>query len=345
MGRRTIVGVSVAVAVLAGAGTTAVVLRPPPGPPESSAVDGPTTTVERETLLGSVTVDGELGYGEPVPIAAKAPGTVTWLPKVGARIRRGGALLRADDMPVVLLYGALPIYRELRPGAEGPDVALLERNLRALGYTGFTVDDEYTGVTAEAVRRWQKDLGREETGVVDPTWLVVADGAIRVAGLKVRPGAAATGEVLTCTGAASVVTVDVEADGAGWAQPGVKVTVTLPNDKKTPGTVASVGAKAEPKEPGGTATIPVTVALGDEAPLGKLREGPVTVTYVSERRENVLAVPVAALVALPEGGYGLETVDGGTRRFLPVEVGLIADGKVEVRGAGLAVGMTVGLPK
>ncbi|WP_250032718.1 hypothetical protein [Paractinoplanes maris] len=61
----------------------------------------------------------------------------------------------------------------------------------------------------------------------------------------------------------------------------------------------------------------MTVALGDEAPLGKLREGPVTATYVSEQRKNVLTVPVAALVALAEGGYGLETIDDSRRRHAP----------------------------
>ncbi|MEV6630291.1 peptidoglycan-binding protein [Actinoplanes sp. NPDC051470] len=344
MGRRTVIGVTTAVVALAGAGTAAVVLRHPGPATGTSPGPAATTTVERETLSGSVTVDGELGYGEEVPIAAKAPGTVTWLPKAGATVKRGGTVLRADNLPVVLLYGPLPMYRELRPGLEGPDVALLERNLRDLGYDGFTADDEYTALTAKAVRRWQKDLGRKETGVVDPSWLVVADDAIRVAALKVRPGAPATGEVLTYTRAGSVVTVKLEADQAGWAQAGVKVTVTLPNGKETPGTVTSIGAKAEPKDPGEEPTVPVTVALDDGAPLGKLREGPVTATYVSERRKNVLTVPVAALVALAEGGYGLEVVEGGGTRFLPVEVGLFADGKVEVRGAGLAEGMTVGMP-
>ncbi|MFG1605122.1 peptidoglycan-binding protein [Actinoplanes sp. NPDC049265] len=345
MRRRTAIGVTAAVVALAGAGTAAVVAeRRSGGAPAGAPPPGATTTVRRETLAGSVSVDGELGYGEVVPIAAKAPGTVTWLPKVGATIKRGGVMLRADNKPVVLLYGVLPMYRELRPGVEGPDVALLERNLRGLGYAGFTVDDEYTDLTGQAVRRWQEDLGREKTGVVDPSWVVVADGAIRVAGRPVRLGAPATGEVLSYTGAESVVTVKLDADKAGWAQPGVKVTVTLPNGKDTPGTVASIGTKAEPKDKGEAPTIPVTVALGADAPLGRLREGPVTATYVSERRKNVLTVPVAALVALAEGGYGLEVVGGSGPRFLPVQVGFFADGKVEVRGAGLAEGMTVGMP-
>lgn len=340
--RRAFVGVAAAVVALGAAGTAAVVVTHRSTDAPAAAPPPATAKVVRETLSGSVTVDGDLGYGETVPILAKATGTVTWLPKVGATIERGEPVLRADNLPVVLLYGVLPMYRELRPGVEGPDVALLERNLRDLGYVGFTVDDEYTDLTARAVRRWQEDLGRDETGVVDPSWLVVADGAIRVAELRVRPGAPATGEVLGYTGAESVVTVKVDADQAGWARPGVKVTVTLPDGKETPGTVASVGAKAEPKEPGETPVVPVTVAL--DGKLGKLREGPVTATYVSDRRKNVLTVPVAALVALAEGGYGLEVVDAGGTRFLPVEVGLFADGKAEVRGAGLAEGLTVGMP-
>lgn len=337
--RRWIIGGATAVVV---AGAVAVVVTHRSTDVPAAAPPPATTKVARETLSGSVTVEGDLGYGETVPILAKAAGTVTWLPKVGATVERGDPVLRADNLPVVLLYGVLPMYRELRPGVEGPDVALLERNLRDLGYAGFTVDDEYTDLTAKAVRSWQEDLGRKETGVVDPSWLVVADGAIRIAELRVRPGAPATGEVLGYTGAESVVTVKVDADQAGWAKPGVKVTVTLPDGKETPGTVASIGAKAEPKEPGETPKVPVTVTLG--AKLGKLREGPVTATYVSEQRKNVLTVPVAALVALAEGGYGLEVAEGGGTRFLPVEVGLFADGKAEVRGAGLAEGLTVGMP-
>ncbi|WP_250004750.1 peptidoglycan-binding protein [Actinoplanes sp. M2I2] len=343
MGRRAALGITTVAVVLVGAGAAAVVARRSPGAP-AAAPPPATTKVVRQTLSGAVTVDGELGYGETVPIISKATGTVTWLPKIGATVGRGDALLRADNLPVVLLYGTLPLYREIRPGVRGPDVVLLERNLRDLGYGGFTVDDEYTALTASAVRRWQEDLGRPETGVADPSWLVVANGTIRVAGHGARLGAAATGEVLTYTGAESVVIVNVEAGDGGWARAGVKVTVTLPNGKKTPGTVTAIGTKAEPEGEGQEPTIPVTVTLGARPPLGKLREGPVKTTYVGERRENVLTVPVAALVALAEGGYGLETAGDGAGRFLPVEVGLFADGLVEVRGAGLAEGLIVGMP-
>ena len=66
--------------------------------------------------------------------------------------------------------------------------------------------------------------------------------------------------------------------------------------------------------------------------------------YTGERRKNVLTVPVAALLALAEGGYGLQVVEAGAVRHVPVRVGLFAEGRAEVSGAGLADGMTVGMP-
>lgn len=341
--RRARVAVVASTTALALGGAAAVFFDHRSSGTPAAAAPAATTTVKRETLAKSTTVDGRLGYTDPVPVTSKAGGTVTWLPKVGATIDRGGTLFRADDRPVVLLYGVMPMYRSLGPGAKGPDVAQLEGNLRGLGYTGFTVDDEYTALTAAAVRRWQKKLGLPESGTVEPTWATVAPGAARVAELKVRLGDPAAGEVLSYSGAKPVVIVDVDADAADWADKGVKVQVTLPDGSQAAGTVAAVGAKAVAKD-GGAVTLPVTITLTGKDATGRLREAPVEVTYTGERRKNVLTVPVAALLALAEGGYGLEVVDGTTRRYLPVEVGMFTDGRAEVRGAGLAEGMTVGMP-
>ncbi|GIE30873.1 peptidoglycan-binding protein [Actinoplanes italicus] len=322
------------VAVLHGAGSE----EPPP-----AAGPGATTTVRRQTLAASVTVDGELGYGEPVPLRSSASGTVTWLPRSGRVIRRGGTLLRADNRPVVLLTGVLPVYRPLSPGVEGPDVLQLERNLRALGHDGFTVDDEYSDATAQVVRRWQRKLGLPQTGTVDTSWVTVAAGPVRIAELKVRVGDPATGTFATYTGETSVVTVDAEADAAGWAAPGTKVTVLLPNGRRTAGTVTHVGAEAVAAE-GKDPTVPVTVRLGDPKAAGGLRAGPVEVTYTGKQRKDVLTVPVAALLALAEGGYGLQVVEGGATRDVAVEVGMFAEGRAEVSGGGLADGTVVGMP-
>jgi peptidoglycan hydrolase-like protein with peptidoglycan-binding domain len=324
------------------------------GTEEPSGGPAATTQVTRQTLVQATTVEGELSYGDPVPLESHAQGTVTLLPAVGATVGRGKVLFRADERPVVLLLGALPVYRPLAAGVEGADVTQFERNLRELGYTGFTVDDEFTSATADAVKRWQEDLGVTETGTVDSSLVVVAPGAVRVAELTARVGSPAGGEVYKFTGTTRTVAVPVDAGEAEWAVKGAAVTVTLPGGKEVAGKIASVGTEAtddseDDQPPGSTGTddaqIEVTVSIADQRALGALERSPVDVAYVAQERADVLTVPVAALVALAEGGYGLEVVEGGTSRYIAVDTGLFADGRVEVSGGGVAEGTTVGLPK
>jgi len=93
------------------------------------------------------------------------------------------------------------------------------------------------------------------------------------------------------------------------------------------------------------AVVEVTVTIPDQKALGSLEAAPVDVDFVSSKRENVLAVPVVALLALPQGGYGIEIVDGAKTRILPVKTGMFAAGQVEVSGKGIAEGVRVGVPK
>jgi hypothetical protein len=58
----------------------------------------------------------------------------------------------------------------------------------------------------------------------------------------------------------------------------------------------------------------------------------------------VLTVPAAAPLALAEGGYGVQVVDGDRTRIVAVQTGLFAGGRVEVTGDGLTEGLTVGMP-
>jgi len=82
----------------------------------------------------------------------------------------------------------------------------------------------------------------------------------------------------------------------------------------------------------------------DQTKLGSLDSAPVSVTLVSDTRENVLTVPVAALVALAEGGYGVQVIEGSTTRYVAVKTGMFAGGRVEISGDGIAEGTVVGLP-
>jgi hypothetical protein len=89
----------------------------------------------------------------------------------------------------------------------------------------------------------------------------------------------------------------------------------------------------------------VTVTIPDQKALGSVDAAPVDVNFVSSKRENVLAVPVVALLALPQGGFGVEIVDGSETRIVAVKTRMFAAGQVEVSGKGIAEGVRVGVPK
>jgi peptidoglycan hydrolase-like protein with peptidoglycan-binding domain len=313
--------------------------------------------VTRQTLVETQTEDGELGYGYSRAAISRQAGTVTALAATGSTVKCGQALYRVDNTPVVLLYGSLPAYRALATGTDGKDVKQFEKNLYALGYRGFTVDQEYTASTAAAVRDWQEDLGLQETGTVELGRVAYATGPVRIdshdaaVGDLVQPGKS----VLTFTGSSRVVVVDLDASDQRLARKGASVTVELPDGKTVTGKITKVqtvidsgsggdggGGAGDESDP--ETKIEVTVALGDKKALASLAEASVDVTFTVSERKDVLTVPVAALLALAEGGYGVQVVDGKKTHIVAVETGLYADGRVEVSGDGLTEGTTVGVP-
>ncbi|MCP2365147.1 peptidoglycan hydrolase-like protein with peptidoglycan-binding domain [Nonomuraea thailandensis] len=350
---RLVAGLLIAVAA-AGGGFVAVnstgLLEGGAGPTRSaSALPPATATVSRQTLNDTRDADGELGYGPVTTAVSRAPGTITWLPESGATVTRGKSLYRLDNDPVTLMYGDTPAYRDLKIGTEGKDVENLERNLDKLGYDGFTVDDEFTYDTYEAVLEWQEDRGLDETGVVKLGQVVFADGKVRVESVEAEEGQPAQPgqKVLTYTGTSKVITVQLEAEDQRMARKGAKVEVTLPDGKSVKGKVTEVATVIVPgegqEEP--DTRVEALVSIGSAKSAKGLDKASVDVTFTASQRKNVLTVPVAALVALQEGGFGLEVVEGGGSRYVAVETGLFAGGKVEVSGDGLSEGMTVGMPK
>jgi peptidoglycan hydrolase-like protein with peptidoglycan-binding domain len=253
-----------------------------------------------------------------------------------------------DNGPVVLLYGTLPAYRTLAPGVTGADVKQFERNLSALGYTGFTVDDTYSDSTAQAVKQWQEDLGLPKTGTVEPGHIVYAAAAVRVdthkaeVGDPAQPGQA----VLTYTGTAHVVIAKLDVADQRLAHVGDAVTIALPNGATAQGKITNAETVVVPGENGAadTTKIQVTIAIPDPKALAGLGRASVSVDFTASQRKDVLTVPVAALLALAEGGYGVQVVEGSATHLVAVKTGLFASGRVEISGDGLSEGMTVGMP-
>jgi peptidoglycan hydrolase-like protein with peptidoglycan-binding domain len=260
-------------------------------------------------------------------------------------VSRGEPLYKVDNRPVALLYGGLPPYRQVRTGDSGDDVREIEANLAALGYSGFTVDGSFTDSTATAVRKWPKDLGLPQTGAVDAELVAIAPGPVRITEHIVQPGSAAGGPVLAYAGTTRVVSIALDVALQDLAKAGLAAQITLPNGKTVDGVVSQVGTVATPgQDEHHPATIQVTVTLADQSTLGSLDQAPVVVKLASSTAQNVLTVPVSALVALAEGGYGVQVVTGSQTRYVAVQPGMFAGGRVEITGDGIAEGTLVVVP-
>ncbi|MBC6461962.1 peptidoglycan-binding protein [Actinomadura sp. HBU206391] len=336
------VGAAVVAAVGFGGGGT--------GTPTVADLPPGTAQVTRETMLDTDEESGDLGYGAKTTLAGRISGVITKVPLVGDVIGRGRPIYRVDNAPVMLMYGDVAAYRTLGPGVVGKDVRQLEVNLKALGYGGLRVDHVYTATTATAVRRWQKALGLSQTGQIEQGRVLFAPGAIRVdivtAGVNQSTGGGQP--VLQYTGTGRQVTVRLEVAKQRLARKGVKVQVRLPDGKRVAGRVKRVYTVIEqPTDPGSEAEtfIEAVVPLGRPKAAAGIEAAVVTVVFTAAERKDVLAVPVAALVALAEGGYGVEVVERSTTHYIKVETGLFANGRVEVSGDGLNEGMTVGVPR
>ncbi len=328
-------------------------------PPAAATAD-----IKRGDLIDTTTVDGLLTYADERKIVGAAAGTVTGIAAADSVIEQGAALYWVNRRPMVLMYGRLPLFRTLRQNiTDGPDVRQLERALRGLGYgRELTVDDRFTAVTARAVRAWQRKRGLRRSGVVDGSQVIFLPGRVRVAEAKAAVGdkVGGTRPVLIVTSTRRVVQVDLKAKDQDMARPGTAVTVELPDGVTRPGRIVSVSAVARTAESqdesgspagqstdnsGGEATVDVQIELTNPRKAGRLDQTPVTVEMEQSRRVNVLTVPVEALLALREGGFGVETVGaGGARRIVAVQTGAYGGGRVEINGPGLAEGMKVGVP-
>lgn len=338
-----------AVLIAAGAGAWVWVSNASSGEPLAAAGPVATVTVERGTISATESFDGTLGYEAPFTAASSGEGTVTWLAGQGETVSRGDALFRINERSVTLLYGMVPMFRDLAPGDAGADVEQLETNLADLGYDGFTVDEDYTESTAEVVRAWQADIGVERTGTVARGDVIFVPESGQVEALHaavgdvVGPGT----PVLDITGTDQVVSLEIDIDDRDRFGLDTEVAVLLPGGDELAGTVAATAVVAVPAESpeGGDAesVLEVEIAMSEAAPE-EFVGASVEVVVAVDERADVLLVPVNALLALSEGGYGLEIVaEGGTTSIVAVETGLFAEGRVEIRSGEVAEGMVVGV--
>jgi hypothetical protein len=344
-GRWVALGIVVVVSagVVAGWGAGVFSAASSPGAGGLGAVPA-TAVVTRGVLSATTPVAATLGYAGSWTVTGQGAGTLTSVPQPGQVISQGQVLYRVDNgSPVVLLYGTVPAWRPMSEGITGADVSQLNHDLAALGDAN-SADisaagwDYFSWETAVGVQQMEEHLGVSfPPGSLSPGQVVFEPGALRVARVTGSLGGPAAGPVLQATSHEQVVTIPLDVSQESQVKAGDAVTVTLPDETRTPGVVSSVGMVATTSTaPDGTTTttILVTVTLSDPAAAGGLYQAPVTVNITTATARDVLAVPVTALLARP-GGYDIEvTGRANTRRYVPVTPGIFDDdtGMVQVTG-------------
>ncbi|MFI1718329.1 efflux RND transporter periplasmic adaptor subunit [Streptomyces litmocidini] len=166
---RVATAIAVTAALLSAAGIVAAGFIRSPAQAVADAAPPPpsllTAQVEYRVLTDSVILRGSVKAEQTIEVTpgGKTEGSpvVTRLPvKPGQVIKAGQMIIEVSGRPVIALRGPLPMYRDLKPGARGSDVAQLQTALDSLGYRTQSDDRGFFGPgTKAAVTALYEDRG------------------------------------------------------------------------------------------------------------------------------------------------------------------------------------------
>ncbi|HEX4402270.1 MAG TPA: peptidoglycan-binding protein [Galbitalea sp.] len=355
--RHRIVGWTVILVILVA--TSFVIARSmvaPTGPAQTvgrGSTTLSTVTVTRRDLSAQTSVSATLGYAGAIAVVNWEAGTLTAIPAAGATVGRGQVLYRVDNNPVVIFLGTTPVYRTLEDGDTGPDVSELNNNLVVLGYATQAQlppgSDRYSGWTVEAVLKFQKAFDLTQTGSLALGSAIFEPEALRITAATTAVGSPVGPGQVVVNGSSSIrqVQVDLDTGEEFDVAVGESVTITLPNDRTTPGTITSVGTVATIPQNGGDPTVSVLVTPSDPAATGSWDQAPVTVAITTAAVKDALVVPVDSLLSVAGGRYAVEVIAStGAHRIVDVSPTLFddADGLVAVTGSHLSPGQKIVVP-
>lgn len=247
----------------------------------------------------------------------RAEGVVTSI-DVGAgdEVSQGSVLFTVGLRPVVIAAGEVPAFREITAGTSGPDVQQIQQLLTDLGlYTG-SVDGGAGVGTVSAIKAWQRSLGVEATGIVEPGDVIfVSVLPTRVAlNDEIRRGVALIGgeklvNGLSLTPSFSIPVTDAQ---ASVMPAGTRVEITSPNGDVWE---AFSGEQVRDNE---AQTVSVALVGGNDAPICGENCGDVPVTgrallparVITVETVSGLVVTSAALVTTAEGQVAVIDEEG-----------------------------------
>ncbi|HMR50445.1 MAG TPA: hypothetical protein PKE40_14670 [Arachnia sp.] len=295
-------------------------------PPALSVITAEVT--ERE-LAGEVVSRGTIAIGRTVSVGpVTSSSTLSVITGVavepGATVKAGAPLLEVSGRPVLLLQGEFPAYRDLRPGDEGPDAAMLNQALASLTLSSGA-GDEFTAETSEGLAKLYRGAGYEPApgGGLDLREVVFVPAAtasvLSVGALVGQPSEAE--ELVVLASGETSVTANLPPAEAATVEAGNAATIFLDDGSK-------MGAEVTVVEPGETLAAS-TVSLRPDSDLDPSLNGRDVRVSIAQSLTgaSVLTVPVPAIFSRPDGQTAVVRVDDtGTQEVLPVTVGDIVGG-------------------
>ena len=210
-------------------------------PPDPSTI---TATVTREKLRTTVPLTCTANYATSTPLRYSGEGQYTAITiKHGDTVGNGTLIAEVNGEPLITLTGGFALYRDLKLDDSGPDAALLNEALTALGRQG-PQPARITEDTYEALNNLLDSLGYAHVKTDQPIpsrYFLIINRAGLVTGNPRATGAIADGPVatiaegsktLSCTGTTGRLTPE--------ARSGQKVTVPSLGDTEY---VATLGYK------------------------------------------------------------------------------------------------------
>jgi len=329
-------------------------------PAATTSQPSATATIEQRSLSSRTHVNGTLGYAHDDSVVNQLGGYYTKVPQsgMGQVLDQGQELYRVGAVPVVLLNGSIPAWRDLSRGDTGQDVAQLNTDLVALGLldrSRLVSADAFGSATENAVKALQHRLGATASGILPLGHVVFLPGPIRIVAVNPVAGSRAIPDtvILKATSTERQATCRLAACQVGEVAVVKVATITLdlggPNQRTVPGTISNIDTTATSgsADTGAAPTFEVDITPHAGAQLGDIDQMPVQIGITTATAHDALVVPVTALLATADQGYAVAVVTPtGARQRIPVKLGIFddADGLVQITGSGIEPGQRVVVP-
>ncbi|MGW2657427.1 peptidoglycan-binding protein [Streptomyces sp. NPDC001478] len=342
--RRAVAVLAAGAVVLAGAGVAAAAFVKSPAQAaadaEAPAPSVLTAEVEYRVLASTVITRGQVIAGQSVRIAPQTAGgegagspvvTKIGVP-AGGKVTAGKVLLEISGRPVFALPGTLPVYRDLKPGATGDDVAQLQNALRGQGHgTGTDPRGTFGEGTKAALTAFYASIGYDPLPALDD----------RGAGLKAARDAVTAAERAVQDIEDANAAADATRSGApdGTPDPTPKGTANGKPPKDAADDTGSPGAATTGAASTGAAS---TGAATTGAPsTGKGSGGPASGRQLARAREDLAAARTALAAARAADGPELPAGEVVFLQGFPARVDSVP-GTVGTRVSGTVMTVSAG---